>query len=82
MMIGSSSSSLVTRSVKSKVVKKMYEVLGPRADGGRAPPAGWPATLVGLFLANNYKIKDATDVIIFEGMRYPLCICKKALRRR
>ena len=27
--------SLVTRSVKSKVVKKMYEVLGPRADGGR-----------------------------------------------
>ena len=51
-----------------------------------APPAGWPATLVGIFLANNYKIKDATDGIIFEGVRHLLCIyqsarCTDCLRR-
>lgn len=63
--------SLVTRSVKSKVVQKTYEVLGPAADGGR-PTRELAGDIVGFFQANNYKIKDATDVIIFEGVQAPV----------
>ena len=63
--------SLVKRSVKSKVVKKTYEVLGPAADGGR-PTRELAGDIVGFFQANNYKIQDATDVIIFEGVQAPV----------
>ena len=35
---------------------------GARADGGR-PTRGLAGDIVGFFQANNYKIKDATDVI-------------------
>ena len=49
--------SLVTRSVKAKVVRKVYEVLGPAADGGR-PTRELAGDIVGFFQANNYKITD------------------------
>merc|ERR1719453_2335509 len=63
--------SLVTRSVKSKVVRKTYEVPGPAAQGGRATRevAG---DIVAFFQANNYKITDAADVIVFEGVQAPV----------
>jgi len=62
--------SLVKRSVKSKVVRKTYEVAGPAAEGGRATRevAG---DIVAFFQANNYKIADASDVIVFEGLQAP-----------
>ena len=63
--------SLVTRSVKAKVVRKVYEVLGPAADGGR-PTRELAGDIVGFFQANNYKIKEASDVIIFEGVQAPV----------
>lgn len=63
--------SLVTRSVKSKVVRKTYEVLGPGSDGGR-PTRELAGDIVGFFQANNYKIKDASDTIIFEGVQAPV----------
>lgn len=63
--------SLVTRSVKSKVVRKTYEIAGPAAPGGRATRevAG---DIVAFFQANNYKITDAAEVIVFEGTQAPL----------
>lgn len=63
--------SLVTRSVKAKVVRKVYEVLGPAADGGR-PTRELAGDIVGFFQANNYKIQEASDVIIFEGVQAPV----------
>merc|ERR1719460_1803879 len=63
--------SLVTRSVKAKVVRKTYEVLGPASDGGR-PTRELAGDIVGFFQANNYKIKEASDVIIFEGVQAPV----------
>jgi len=58
--------SLVKRSVKSKIVRRTYEVLGPAADGGR-PVRQTAGDIVAFFQANNYRIADASDVIIFEG---------------
>lgn len=58
--------SLVTRSVKSKVVRRTYEVVGPAAEGGR-PVRETAGDIVAFFQANNYKIADASDVIVFEG---------------
>ena len=58
--------SLVTRSVKSKVVRRTYEVIGPAADGGR-PVRETAGDIVAFFQANNYRIADASDVIVFEG---------------
>lgn len=63
--------SLVTRSVKSKVVRKTYEVAGPASDGGR-PTRELAGDIVAFFQANNYKIVDATDTIVFEGTQAPL----------
>ena len=63
--------SLVKRSVKSKMVRKTYEVAGPAADGGR-PTRELAGDIVAFFQANNYKIKDAADVIVFEGTSAPL----------
>ena len=63
--------SLVTRSVKAKVVRKVYEVLGPGSDGGR-PTRELAGDIVGFFQANNYKIKDASEVITFEGVQAPV----------
>jgi len=63
--------SLVKRSVKSKVVRKVYEVAGPGADDGR-PTRELAGDIVAFFQANNYKIKDAADVIVFEGVQAPL----------
>jgi len=63
--------SLVKRSVKSKIVRKTYEVAGPAVDGGR-PTRELAGDIVAFFQANNYKITDATDTIIFEGTQAPL----------
>jgi len=63
--------SLVTRSVKSKVVRKTYEVAGPAADGGR-PTREVAGDIVAFFQANNYKITDAAEVIVFEGKQAPV----------
>jgi len=52
-------------------VRKVYEVLGPAADGGR-PTRELAGDIVGFFQANNYKIKDAGDVITFEGVQAPV----------
>ena len=63
--------SLVKRSVKSKVVRKTYEVAGPNSAGGR-PTRELAGDIVAFFQANNYKITDATDVIVFEGTQAPV----------
>ena len=60
--------SLVKRSVKSKIVRKTYEIAGPAAEGGR-PTREMAGDIVAFFQANNYKIKDASDVIVFEGVQ-------------
>ncbi len=60
--------SLVKRSVKSKVVRKTYEVAGPAAEGGR-PTRELAGDIVAFFQANNYKITDAGDTIVFEGLQ-------------
>ena len=49
--------SLVKRSVKSKVVRKTYEVPGPAAVTGR-PTREVAGDIVAFFQANNYKITD------------------------
>jgi hypothetical protein len=49
--------SLVKRSVKAKVVRKTYEVLGPASDGGR-PTRELAGDIVAFFQANNYKIVE------------------------
>eukprot|EP00325_Prymnesiales_sp_UTEX-LB-985_P021306 CAMPEP_0174728696 /NCGR_PEP_ID=MMETSP1094-20130205/52241_1 /TAXON_ID=156173 /ORGANISM="Chrysochromulina brevifilum, Strain UTEX LB 985" /LENGTH=129 /DNA_ID=CAMNT_0015930665 /DNA_START=35 /DNA_END=421 /DNA_ORIENTATION=- len=46
--------SLVKRSVKSKIVRKTYEVAGPASDGGR-PTRELAGDIVAFFQANNYK---------------------------
>jgi len=46
-------------------------VAGPAADGGR-PTRELAGDIVAFFQANNYKITDATDAIIFEGTQAPL----------
>ena len=63
--------SLVTRSVKSKVVRKTYECAGPAATGGR-PTRELAGDIVAFFQANNYKITDAADTIVFEGTQAPV----------
>merc|ERR1711920_866048 len=63
--------SLVKRSVKSKVIRKTYEVAGPEAPNGR-PTREMAGDIVAFFQANNYKIKDATDIIVFQGVQAPL----------
>uniref|UniRef100_A0A7S0L649 Uncharacterized protein n=1 Tax=Coccolithus braarudii TaxID=221442 RepID=A0A7S0L649_9EUKA len=63
--------SLVKRSVKSKVVRKTYALPGPAADDGR-PTRELAGDIVAFFQANNYKIKDAADTIVFEGVQAPL----------
>ena len=63
--------SLVKRSTKSKVVQKTYEVAGPAAPAGR-PTRELAGDILAFFQANNYKVKDRGDVIIFEGVQAPL----------
>ena len=63
--------SLVKRSVKAKVVRKTYEVAGPGATNGRATRE-LAGDIVAFFQANNYKITDAADTIVFEGTQAPL----------
>lgn len=63
--------SLIKRSVKAKVVRKTYEVLGPGSEGGR-PTRELAGDIVAFFQANNYKIKDAGEVITFEGLQSPV----------
>lgn len=63
--------SLVKRSVKAKVVRKTYEVAGPAATGGRATRE-LAGDIVAFFQANNYKITDASETIVFEGVQAPL----------
>ena len=63
--------SLVKRSVKAKVVRKTYEIAGPAAPGGR-PTREMAGDIVAFFQANNYKITDAAETIVFEGVQAPL----------
>jgi len=63
--------SLVKRSVKSKIVRKTYEVAGPAAPGGR-PTREVAGDIVAYFQANNYKIAEAADTIVFEGLQQSL----------
>jgi len=63
--------SLVKRSGKAKVVRKTYEVLGPAAAGGRATRE-LAGDIVAFFQANNYKIVEAAETIVFEGVQAPL----------
>ena len=63
--------SLVKRSVKAKVVRKTYEVAGPAATGGR-PTRELAGDIVAFFQANNYKITDAAETIVFEGTQAPV----------
>lgn len=63
--------SLVKRSVKSKVVRKTYEVPGPAAEDGR-PTRELAGDITAFFQANNYRIKSAADTIVFEGVQAPL----------
>ena len=63
--------SLVKRSVKSKIVRKTYEVPGPAAVGGR-PTREMAGDIVAFFQANNYKITDAAETIVFEGTQAPV----------
>lgn len=60
--------SLITRSVKSKVVRKCYRVNGPAVPGGRSA-MDWQAELLAYFQANNYMVADAGDSIVFEGLK-------------
>jgi hypothetical protein len=60
--------SLVTRSVKAKVVRKTYDCLGPAAPGGQATRE-LAANIVAYFQANNYTITEASDIIVFEGTK-------------
>jgi hypothetical protein len=53
------------------VVRKTYEVAGPAASGGR-PTREVAGDIVAYFQANNYKITDAADTIIFEGLQQSL----------
>jgi hypothetical protein len=63
--------SLVKRSTKSKVVRKTYEVAGPAAPAGR-PTRELAGDILAFFQANNYKVKERGDVIVFEGVQAPL----------
>ena len=63
--------SLVKRSVKAKVVRKTYQTAGPAAVGGRATRE-LAGDIVAFFQANNYKITDAAETIVFEGVQAPL----------
>jgi hypothetical protein len=63
--------SLVKRSTKSKVVQKTYEVAGPAAPAGR-PTRELAGDILAFFQANNYKVKDRGEVIVFEGVQAPL----------
>ena len=47
--------SLVKRSVKSKVVRKTYEVAGPASDGGR-PTRELAGDIVAFFQASDHEI--------------------------
>lgn len=58
--------SLVKRSAKSKVGRKTFEVAGPGAENSM--PLDELAREVSMFFKrNNYAIKDAGEVITFEG---------------
>jgi len=60
--------SLVKRSTKSKVDRKTFETAGPSASGTSALPLDELAREISMyFKRNNYVIKDAGEVITFEG---------------
>lgn len=58
--------SQVTRSVKPKLKKKVYEFPGPSREGGRELSA-IAGEVMGYMQANNYKVAEAGEVIKFEG---------------
>lgn len=60
--------SLVTRSVKSKVVRKCYRLNGPAVPGGKNP-MDVQSEILAYFQTNNYRVADFGDSIIFEGRR-------------
>lgn len=58
--------SIIKRSAKSKIVKKTYEVPGPKSPG--AKPLNQLAGEVTSYLTrNNYQVTDRGDVVTFKG---------------
>jgi len=58
--------SQVTRATKAKVKRKTYELPGPAVPDAK-PIKQVAAEVVAHFQANNYKIKEAGETIVFEG---------------
>jgi len=60
--------SLVTRSVKISVDQRVYELPGPKALVGTEKPLRQVAAeIMAYFQANNYKVVDAGETIVFKG---------------
>lgn len=58
--------SIIKRSAKSKIVKKTYEIPGPKVPGSK--PLNQVAGEVTSYLTrNNYSITDRGDVVTFKG---------------
>eukprot|EP00963_Diacronema_lutheri_P007609 scaffold659_cov318-Pavlova_lutheri.AAC.10 len=58
--------SLVKRSTKSKVVRKVFEMPGPAAEGAKSLDE-IARTVSNYFKNNNYKVVDAGETVTFEG---------------
>ena len=58
--------SLVKRSAKSKVVRKTFEIPGPKVEGA-ASQDDMAREISAFFRRNNYVVADAGEVITFEG---------------
>ena len=69
--------SLVKRSVKSKVVRKTYEVPGPASDNGR-PTKELAGDIVAFFQANNYKITDVRNPQRRHALSHSVSVVSRA----
>ena len=59
--------SLVTRSVKTTMTERTYEIPGP-ANPTAKPLRQTAGEVMAYFKANNYQVETADDVIIFKGI--------------
>ena len=59
--------SLVTRSVKTTMTERIYEIPGP-ANPTAKPLRQTAGEVMAYFKANNYQVETADDVIIFKGI--------------
>lgn len=58
--------SLVKRSTKSKVVRKVFEMPGPAVEGAK-PLDEIARSVSSYFKQNNYRVVDAGETVTFEG---------------